>query len=409
MDELTAQLAADFSVSSDPNSTAAQHPRFSQYKSRGDVLNQNTRRLKILKAQKKQRFDYLCHMRCLAEDTWEKADAESVASNDSMEVQLEGEEAKLRKPGKYFKNQLMMSEWLVEVPDDFTESWCTVICPWGKRCLVVASRGRTTAYSRGGYRINTFSSHLPGGSKGQPGRFKDNAILDCLFNEAEGTYYVLDMMCWKNHPVYDSETEFRFYWLHSKFSEETELGVKSDENPFKFVALPNFACTPESIGQAVNTATFEIDGILFYHKRTHYTFGSTPLVVWLKPYMVPEILNIEIKDTIMAKRPDSYTNYAAHMTLVAAEKEKAKEERKQKELKMKKGVQILQREQGKGDAEERKSDGQTSSGGGGRGGRRGRRRKGGAEAHMDVSYQDDTLESVEEEGMMESVEAPNGT
>ncbi|XP_033750905.1 uncharacterized protein LOC117335093 [Pecten maximus] len=392
MDELTAQLAADFSVSSDPNSIAAQHPRYSQYKSRGDVPDQNTRRSKILKAQKRQRFDYLCHTRCLSEDTWEKADAESVASNDSMEVQLEGEEVKLRKPGRNFKNQLMMSEWLVEVPEDFAESWCTVICPWGKRCLVVASRGRTTAYSRGGYRLNTFSSNLPGGCKSQPGRFKDNAILDCLFNEAEGTYYVLDIMCWKNHPVYDSETEFRFFWLHSKFSEEPDLGIKSDENPFKFVALPNFVCTQESIGLAINTANFEIDGILFYHKRTHYTFGSTPLVVWLKPYMVPEILNIQVIDKIMEKRPDSYTNYAAHMTAVATEKEKAKELRKQKESEKKQGVKILQREHGKGDGsgQDTKSDGQISGGGsgGGGGGKRGkgRRKKGGAAAHMDVMF-----------------------
>ncbi|XP_060066371.1 uncharacterized protein LOC132546666 [Ylistrum balloti] len=389
MDALTAQLAADFSVSSDPNSTAAQHPRFSQYKSRGDALDQNTRRSRILKAQKRQRFDFLCHIRCLSEDTWDKADAESVASNDSMEVQMEGQEVKLRKPGRNYKNQLMMSEWLVEVPDDFAESWCTVICPWGKRCLVVASRGRTTAYSRGGYRISTFSSHLPGGSKSQPGRFKDNAILDCLFNEAEGTYYVLDIMCWKNHPVYDSETEFRFYWLHSKFSEEAQLCIKSDENPYKFVALPNFPCTQESISEAVNTANFEIDGVLFFHKKTHYTFGSTPLVVWLKPYMLPEILNIQVIDKIMENRPDSYTNYAAHMSVVAAEKEKAKEQRKQRDCEKQQGVKILHREQGKGDADgkEVKSDRQGAGDGGGSGRRgKGRRKKGGAEAHMDVMF-----------------------
>lgn len=34
----------------------------------------------------------------------------------------------------------MLSEWLVDVPADFTEEWCTVPCPVGKRCLVVASR-----------------------------------------------------------------------------------------------------------------------------------------------------------------------------------------------------------------------------------------------------------------------------
>ena len=38
----------------------------------------------------------------------------------------------------------------------------------------------------------------------------------------------------------------------------------------------------------------QLDGLLFFHKQTHYTIGSTPLVTWLKPYMVPDILGIEV-------------------------------------------------------------------------------------------------------------------
>lgn len=36
--------------------------------------------------------------------------------------------------------QIMYSEWLVEKPVDFEQEWLAVICPWGKRNLVVASR-----------------------------------------------------------------------------------------------------------------------------------------------------------------------------------------------------------------------------------------------------------------------------
>ena len=36
----------------------------------------------------------------------------------------------------------------------------------------------------------------------------------------------------------------------------------------------------------------EVDGILFYHKETHYTHGPTPLIGWLKPFMMKEILGI---------------------------------------------------------------------------------------------------------------------
>ena len=35
--------------------------------------------------------------------------------------------------------------------------------------------------------------------------FSDNAILDCIYHEVEKTFYVLDIMSWKDHPVYDSE------------------------------------------------------------------------------------------------------------------------------------------------------------------------------------------------------------
>ena len=33
----------------------------------------------------------------------------------------------------------MQSEWLVDVPDDFNETYFTLPCPVGKRCLVVTS------------------------------------------------------------------------------------------------------------------------------------------------------------------------------------------------------------------------------------------------------------------------------
>ncbi len=46
-----------------------------------------------------------------------------------------------------------------------------------------------------------------------------------------------------------------------------------------------------------------IDGILFYHKRTHYTLGSTPLVGWLKPWMLTDMLGIPLPESIMAAKP----------------------------------------------------------------------------------------------------------
>lgn len=57
------------------------------------------------------------------------------------------------------------------------------------------------------------------------------------------------------------------------------------------------------------TRVFKIDGILFYHKEAHYTPGHTPLSLWLKAYMLPEILNIPIPQWIQSKTPSDYRGY----------------------------------------------------------------------------------------------------
>lgn len=50
----------------------------------------------------------------------------------------------------------------------------------------------------------------------------------------------------------------------------------------------------------------QVDGILFYHKEAHYLPGQTPLVTWLLPWMLPEILSVPI--------PDKYVKGHEHQT-----------------------------------------------------------------------------------------------
>ncbi|XP_059160053.1 snurportin-1-like [Physella acuta] len=322
MEELTDALAGSFEISKEPNKTSAPHPRFSQYKQKTSSSDQDSRRKKLLEIQKRHRFDFVNHVRKLTEGDWQSSSQEleeNIENEEEMDV-----EVKLHKPGRYYKDQLMLSEWLVEVPSDFSTEWLTVLCPVAKRCLVVASKGTTRAYTKSGHCINSFPSHLPGGYRKNAD--KDTTILDCLYSEANRTYYILDLMCWNGHTVYDSETEFRFYWLHEKLKEFSSLSSSSNTNPYIFIGLPSFHCTQEDIALAVSSAEFEIDGVLFYHKRTHYTFGSTPLVVWLKPYMLQEILGIAVPEHQMTHRPEGYSNYAAHMKKV--EEDKLNQEKK---------------------------------------------------------------------------------
>ncbi|XP_024061184.1 snurportin-1 isoform X3 [Terrapene carolina triunguis] len=242
MEELNQALASSFAVSQDLNSTAAPHPRLAQYKSKYSSLEQAERRRRLLELQKSKRLDYVNHARRLAEDDWTGAEREEEsedAGNEDMDVD--------KKLPKRYANQLMLSEWLIDVPPDLEQEWILVMCPMGKRALIVASRGSTAAYTKSGFCVNRFPSLLPGGNRRNSATGKDYTILDCIYSEVNQTYYILDVMCWRGHPVYDCQTDFRFYWLHSKIQEEEGLAEKSRINPFKFVGLQSFPCTPESL------------------------------------------------------------------------------------------------------------------------------------------------------------------
>ena len=44
------------------------------------------------------------------------------------------------------------------------------------------------------------------------------SIMDCIYNEGERTFYIIDLTCWKGHPIYDSEVNisiFSFLINHS--------------------------------------------------------------------------------------------------------------------------------------------------------------------------------------------------
>uniref|UniRef100_A0A7N4PHX5 Snurportin-1 n=1 Tax=Sarcophilus harrisii TaxID=9305 RepID=A0A7N4PHX5_SARHA len=317
MEELSQALASSFSVSQDLNSPSAPHPRLAQYKSKYSSLEQSERRRKLLELQKSKRLDYVNHARRLAEDDWTGLDNEEDKEEEGMDIDTG------RKLPRRYANQLMLSEWLIDVPSDLGQEWIVVVCPVGKRALVVASKGSTTAYTKSGYCVNRFPSLLPGGNKRTSSTGKDYTILDCIYSELNQTYYVLDMMCWRGHPVYDCQTDFRFYWIHSKLPEEQGLEEKTRLNPFKFVGLKNFPCTPESICKVLSTDfPFEVDGLLFYHKQTHYSPGSTPLVGWLRPYMVSDVLGMTVPAGPLTTKPD----YAVHQLQQIIEHKRSKKE-----------------------------------------------------------------------------------
>ena len=46
--------------------------------------------------------------------------------------------------------------------------------------------------------------------------------------------------------------------------------------------------------------------MLFYHNESHYIPGRTPLVGWLKPFMLPKILGIQLPESFL-NEPSSST------------------------------------------------------------------------------------------------------
>jgi len=148
----------------------------------------------------------------------------------------------------------------------------------GKRCIVISNLGITTSRREDGVLINRFPSNLPNGSNTSKGVRNNYCILDCIFQEATSTYFVLDIMTWKGYLFYDCSADFRFFWKVSKL-EETNTRDITTQNPFRFIPLPYYECDSKGIKEALS-GVFPIhrEGLLFYSKQTHYTFGITPLV-----------------------------------------------------------------------------------------------------------------------------------
>merc|ERR1719234_360065 len=109
-------------------------------------------------------------------------DEENEVEEEEEEMDTSGE-IRQRRLRKTYKNQLMLSEWLVEVPEDLETNWLLLLCPEGRRNFVVAENGSTKVYSKSGKQVKSFPSNLPGGIRNQGRRSNKYTILDCIYSE----------------------------------------------------------------------------------------------------------------------------------------------------------------------------------------------------------------------------------
>lgn len=264
-EDLVSNLSC-FSVSNEENCAVS---RIDLYKTKISKQDQEARRAKFLERQKSDRNKSLDALRNIEE------------VSDSP------------KRSNPFRNQLMLSEWLQHKPDDLEENWLCKLAPVGHRTLVVAHKGRTESYTKGGYRTASFPSLLPGGNNSSRSSY---SLLDAVWCDTAQCFYILDLICYGGHPVDNSETEFRFYWGATKFSEDLpDISSKQRKNTYPMIWLPSYPCDKESLTRLMDQKhDFEVDGLLLYHKMGHYAAGPTPLVGWLKPDMLNKVLDLDL-------------------------------------------------------------------------------------------------------------------
>ncbi|CAF1650089.1 unnamed protein product, partial [Didymodactylos carnosus] len=62
------------------------------------------------------------------------------------------------------------------------------------------------------------------------------------------------------------------------------------------------------------TSNEELDGYLFYHSLGYYSPGYSPLICWLKPFMINEMLKMTLVNDLFIKLPENYQTAQQYMS-----------------------------------------------------------------------------------------------
>ncbi|URE13383.1 Snurportin 1 [Musa troglodytarum] len=217
--------------------------------------------------------------------------------NVAQASKLRGREAR-----RWFAHQLMLPEWMIDVPPHLDRDWYVFARPAGSRCFVVSSNGTTISRLRNGSVLHYFPSSLPNGSRTRDmsGPASSYCILDCIFHEPNQTYYVIDMVCWRGYSLYDCTAEFRFFWLNSKLAESGACNPTSTYHRYTFSVVPIYDCDQAGLHAAYTSVVpYVKDGLLFYNKHAHYQTGNTPLaLVWKDNYCSEYFLDTDSKGLV---------------------------------------------------------------------------------------------------------------
>ncbi|PKA61271.1 hypothetical protein AXF42_Ash006168 [Apostasia shenzhenica] len=240
----------------------------------------------------------------LAMEATEEREAISPTARDLDVVQaskLKGSEGR-----RWFSRQLMLPEWMIDVPPNLGRDWYVFARPAGKRCFVVSSSGSTVSRLRNGSVLHCFPSSLPNGARTKEMSAPSHVycILDCIFHEPDQTYYVIDMVCWRGYSLYDCTAEFRFFWLNSKLLESGACNSPSAYHRYRFSVVPIYDCNQIGLRSAyTGVVPYIKDGLLFYNRHAHYETGNTPLaLVWKDEFCSQYVLDTDSKGQVPAEQ-----------------------------------------------------------------------------------------------------------
>lgn len=178
-------------------------------------------------------------------------------AEDEVMDTSEGKPRSRSRRNRPYRNMLMLSEWMVQVPERLEQEWLLIVCPVGKRCTVVCSQGQTRCYARNGFEfMSKFASLLPGGNGHARGTSSHNAILDCIFCDKEQTFYILDVILWNGVSFYGCDTDFRMFWLDSHQEDLLPATATSARNKFIFKQLTRHSCSTDVIRRTLTTSHF---------------------------------------------------------------------------------------------------------------------------------------------------------
>jgi snurportin-1 len=240
------------------------------------LSNQNERRREVLKRQKEKRDEAISQLRFSTDDQ---------ESNEEKKSQWPPRQNR-RNKSPSCPIGMMLAEWLFSPPEDIS-SWYVIPCPRGQRCLVVVQSHKTNIYGKYGNLIWTMYTNLP-----------KQTILYCIYDNRTKIYHIIDILMW-NGQDYSTQIECqcRFFMLTS-LMDDSRLN-----NHFQILPRNKIEDTQDLIEAE--------DGYLFYHPLGFYESGYSPLVCWLKPFMIEEILGIKLSYPI--DKPIGYTSAQAFM------------------------------------------------------------------------------------------------